>query len=231
MLKLECLFFASLKDAAGCSKTRLELVEGSTVGQLIEALEAQFPKLVPFQRRYQVAVQAEMQPHSHVLCDGDEVALIPAVSGGAPDDLILVAEAPIDLNRVYNSVLRDDCGAVTIFAGTVRNYVGSDPAGSRVDSIDYSVYQSMAEKSMAELASQVREKLPVARTCLWHRTGVVPAGEASVAIAVSTPHRAESFEACRWLIDELKRQVPIWKKEIGPDGSVWIEGDARVPSV
>lgn len=231
MAQVRCLFFASLRDAAGQGKATLEWTETAPLSKFLDLLEEQFPKLQPFRGHYQVAIDQEMAESEALVQPGAEVALIPPVSGGSPVHQVRVTPEPLDLNAAFEQVSHLGCGAINIFAGTVRNYAGPDPLGPSVSTIDYSAYESMAEKSMQQLAEQAAERFPVQKTVLWHRTGPVAAGQASVVVAVATPHRAESFEACQWLIDQLKKLVPIWKKEIGPHGSVWIEGDARVPSL
>ncbi len=139
-------------------------------------------------------------------------------------DLIQLTETPISVDDCLNAVRRDDCGAVVLFLGTVRNQTGGQP----VDRLDYQAYPPLALTEMEKLAAEARAKWTLGNLALWHRHGSLGPGEISVCVAVSSGHRVEAFEAGRWLIDTLKSTVPLWKKEVGPDGEVWIEGDARV---
>ncbi len=136
--------------------------------------------------------------------------------------MILLTETPIDLAAALAHVQTGSAGAVDVFIGTVRNQT----AQKRVVRLEYEAYAPMALKKMEELAAAARRRWPVERLALIHRVGVLEIGEAAVVIAVSTPHRAEAFEACRWLIDTLKDVVPIWKKEVFEDGDVWVAAHA-----
>jgi len=136
--------------------------------------------------------------------------------------LILLTDTPIDLAAALAHVQTGSAGAVDVFIGTVRNQT----AQKRVVRLEYEAYAPMALKKMESLAAEARRRWPVERLALIHRVGVLEIGEAAVVIAVSTPHRAEAFEACRWLIDTLKDVVPIWKKEVFEDGDVWVAAHA-----
>jgi molybdopterin synthase catalytic subunit len=128
---------------------------------------------------------------------------------------------PIDYHPLTESVRRNGCGAVTLFLGTVRDLTGDQVTVF----LDYEAYPPMAEKKLTEIEAEVRRRWPVGDIAMIHRLGRMHVGEISVAVAVSTPHRADAFEACRYAIDTLKELVPIWKKENAPDGSTtWIEG-------
>jgi molybdopterin synthase catalytic subunit len=128
---------------------------------------------------------------------------------------------PIDTHALTETVRRNSCGAVVLFLGTVRDLTGDQ----RTVFLDYEAYPPMAEKKLAEIEAEVRRRWPVGEIAMVHRLGRLGVGEVSVAVAVSTPHRAEAFEACRYAIDTLKELVPIWKKENAPDGaSGWVEG-------
>ena len=227
-IALRCLYFASLKEAAGTGSEQIRLLAPATVEQLLEHLEGVHPALEKHRGHYQVAVQQEIVGLSQSLQEGDEVALLPPVSGGAPADSVRLLTEEIRAQEVLDRVLLSHCGAVVLFLGTVRDFAHSQGAPS-VERIDYSAYEAMAQTEMHRLVTRVREKMELGCVALWHRLGSVAAGEVSVAVAVSSCHRDEAFEASRWLIDQLKASVPVWKKEIGPSGEVWIEGDARLP--
>ncbi len=134
---------------------------------------------------------------------------------------ILLTDQPLDLQQAMEFLRTEEAGALNFFVGTTRSHTGD----RQTEHLSYEAHVPMALQEMEKLARQVEVQWPVLRVCLFHRLGEVPAGEASVIIGVATPHRAESFAACRWLIDTLKKQVPIWKKEIYTDGSQeWVQG-------
>lgn len=211
----------------GCREQALEIDPAWTVAELLDDLETRVPALKAMRGRYRVAVEQKMVNSEAVLLGGaQEIALIPPVSGGRGAWVRLDHE-PIVSDLVLEAVRRPDCGAVLLFLGCVRNSFQSEV----VERIDYSAYESMALAELKGLAEESLARLgEPSAVAVWHRLGVVAAGEASVAVAVATPHRRAAYEEGQWLIDALKARVPIWKKEIGPDGAVWIEGDARVPS-
>lgn len=223
-MKVRCLFFASLQQAAGGSSREVELPPDATVSSLLESLEATHPEIARYRRTFKVAVDGEFAGVEQPLCEGAEVALLPPVSGGSKG-LVRLTEGPVSVDECLQAVRRPDCGAVALFLGTVRNRTGE----MRVERLEYSAYERMALPMLEDLAKQVRERFPVAEVALWHRTGTLEPGEISVAVAVSSGHRREAFEAARWALDTLKETVPLWKKEIVEGGAVWIEGDARTP--
>jgi MoaE-MoaD fusion protein len=205
--------FAALRERAGTGKRELELPQGATAGDVFAALAigAEPPGL-------NYAVNQEYAERSQALQDGDEVALITPVSGGADEPLVLLGPEPIDLARLIEHVSGPDAGAVATFTGTVR-----DNARDRaVLDLEYEAYPGMAEREIARIARAVLADHGCLRAAIWHRTGVVAVGEASVAIAISSAHRAAAFAACKQAIDTLKVTVPIWKKERYADGEVWI---------
>ncbi|MBS2036678.1 molybdopterin converting factor subunit 1 [bacterium] len=221
------LYFASLSEAMGCREESLDLPATWTVGQLLDHLESRVPALKAMRGRYRIAVNQEMAPdESLVLGEAREIALIPPVSGGR-GSWVRLDHQSIRSDEVLQAVQRPDCGAVVLFLGCVRDSFQSEI----VERIDYSAYEEMALKELQKLADEALERLgQPAAVAVWHRLGPVAAGEPSVAVAVASPHRGPAFDEGRWLIDSLKARVPIWKKEVGPGGAVWIEGDARLPS-
>lgn len=134
--------------------------------------------------------------------------------------MFLVTDRPLSIDDAYRAVLREDCGAVCVFVGTVRNA----NEGKDVRAIDYSAFREMAEKEFAKIAEEASEKWPLGRWYIAHRVGRLVPPEASVVIAVSAPHRAEAFEACRFGIERLKKMAPIWKEEFYDSGKAWIGG-------
>jgi MoaE-MoaD fusion protein len=201
--------FAGLRERAGVGTRQLELAEGATLGDVWPALELgdEPPGLLcAVNRRYADATTA--------LADGDEVALIPPVSGG---DFRLSAE-PLSLDAVVREVQRDEAGAIASFLGTVRNR----SRDRTVLHLEYEAYEGMAEETMAGLARDLTERHDLLAVAIHHRVGRVEIGEASVAIAVSAPHRAAALTACQEAIDTLKHSVPLWKKEVYEGGEEWI---------
>ncbi|RYG79444.1 MAG: molybdenum cofactor biosynthesis protein MoaE [Alphaproteobacteria bacterium] len=139
--------------------------------------------------------------------------------------MVLLTDQPLDSQVAINAVLTDADGAYVLFVGTTRNHA----RGRSVTGLEYDAYKPLAESQMAQIVAAVQERWGLACAIL-HRTGYVAVGEASVVIAVASPHRAEAFAACQWAIDTLKADVPIWKKEYAADGTYWIEGDASLPA-
>ena len=179
------------------------------------------PSLGPISGSLQVAVNAEYAPRDASLRDGDEVALIPPVSGGSGDLFRIVTEA-IAVDALQDRVRAPGDGAVVTFSGTVRNRTGD----VETSYLEYEAYPEMAERVMARLAEEARERWPVGRIGILHRVGRLEIGEISILVSVAAGHRREAFEACHHLVDRLKEEVPIWKKEVGPDGQYWVEGPA-----
>jgi MoaE-MoaD fusion protein len=201
--------FAGLRERAGSGTRQVELADGATLGDVWPALDLgdEPPGLLyAVNRRYAEATTA--------LADGDEVALIPPVSGG---DFELRAE-PLSLESVVSAVQRDEAGAVATFLGTVRNR----SRDRNVLYLEYEAYEGMAEETMAALARELTERHSLLAVAIQHRVGRVEIGEASVAIAVSAPHRAAALAACKEAIDTLKQTVPLWKKEVYEGGEEWI---------
>jgi MoaE-MoaD fusion protein len=209
VVKVTVRLFAGLRERAGAGERALELPAGAVLGDVWERLElGEEPGGLLY------AVNREYAGQDRALADGDEVALIPPVSGGA---FALSAE-PLDLGEVIAQVADERAGAVATFLGTTR--VAS--RGRTVLHLEYEAYEGMAEKAMAELADELRNRYDLCEIAIAHRIGRVGIGETSVVIAVSAPHRQDALAACKDAIDTLKQTVPLWKKEVYEGGEEWI---------
>jgi molybdopterin synthase catalytic subunit/molybdopterin converting factor small subunit len=198
--------FAGLRERAGWSQRE---VEAATVADVWPALGlGDEPKGLLY------AVNKQYAPRDRELADGDEVALIPPVSGGA----FLLSDEPLSLDRVVDEVRDPRAGAIATFTGTTRDR----SRGRDVEYLDYEAYEGLAEGLMTEIATELGERYELCGVAIHHRIGRVQIGETSVVIAVSAPHRADALAACRDAIDELKQRVPLWKKEVYAGGEEWI---------
>lgn len=219
-MQVHILLFAGVADAVGKSTVQLELREGATVDQLTHQLEQEYPDATPLIRQCMVAINQEYALPQSAIQPGDEIALIPPVSGGeetSDPPVCFVTEEPLSADQLIRTVKNPYAGAVLTFAGTVREYT----EGQRTVSLEYEAYAPMAIKKMEEIVREIQNRWPQVQVAMAHRTGHLAIGEISVLIAVASPHRAESFEAGRYGIERLKQIVPIWKKEIWEDGSMW----------
>jgi molybdopterin synthase catalytic subunit len=219
-MRVRVLFFGGLKDLAGKSDDLLDLPEGALVRDVLEHYLSEVPRMKESLASLAVAVNQEYAGAKTRLKPGDEVALLPPVSGGSGRALI-VRDA-IDTPGVLQRIKRGEDGAAVVFEGVVRNQT----RGRRTLYLDYEAYEEMALRQMEGLAEQALKQFQVRDIAVVHRLGRLEIGEASVLIVVASAHRAAAFEACRWLIDTLKRTVPIWKKEYFEDGAVWADGEA-----
>jgi molybdopterin synthase catalytic subunit len=225
-LRVQILFFGQLKEVAGRERETLELPEGARVADLLRRYAEVKPALQPYYDAMAVALNQEYSEAGARLHDGDEVALIPPVSGGngtrtgSPRQIEIVRER-IDVPSVVEAIKRPEDGAVAVFEGIVRNH----SRNRRTLYLDYEAYEPMAQKKLEELAEQALGQFAVREVAIVHRLGRLELGETSVLIVVASAHRAAAFDACHWLIDTLKKTVPIWKKEHFEDGAVWADGE------
>ena len=212
------LFFAVLRERAGRDRDTLDLPSGATVAALLEQLGVRHPALAGLEGRIQVAVNRQMVPRTHLLAAGDEVALIPPVSGGGEPRRIAVTGQKLSLDEVSSAVEAASQGGIVTFSGQVRRQ-GAVPDVTR---LEYEAYVPMAEEVLAAIAREIELEYPGVQVAIHHRIGTLVVGETAVIIAASAPHRAEAFAACRVAIERLKQRAPIWKKEIGESGAVWV---------
>jgi molybdopterin synthase catalytic subunit len=211
------LYFAVVRERLKLDGESLELPDGATVDALLDALVARHAALGPLRAVIKVAVERDFVGGDHRLRGGEEVALIPPVSGGAGGPF-RVTDEKLDLDEVVRAVSTPEHGGVATFTGVVR----SRSRGKTIVRLEYEAYRPMAERKLAELAQRIAEEHPGVRLAIVHRVGVLAVGDAAVVIAASAPHRAAAFDACRSAIERLKSDVPIWKKEIADDGEEWI---------
>jgi molybdopterin converting factor subunit 1 len=219
-MRVRVLFFGVLKDLAGKSSDLLDLPEGALVRDVLAHYLSEIPGLKEALASLAVAVNQEYAGAETVLRSDDEVALLPPVSGGSGKASIV--RGPIETRGVLDRIKHGEDGAAVVFEGVVRNQT----RGRRTLYLDYEAYEEMALQQMEGLAAQALKQFQVRDVALVHRLGRLEIGETSVLIVVASAHRAAAFEACRWLIDTLKRTVPIWKKEYFEDGAVWADGEA-----
>ncbi len=220
-MRVRVLFFGVLKDLAGRPSDVLEMPDGALVRDVLAHYASQAPELRESLNSIAVAVNQEYAAAETVLKADDEVGLLPPVSGGSGKAAAIVRDA-IDTQGVLARIKRGEDGAAVVFEGVVRNRT----RGRRTLYLDYEAYEEMALDQMLRLAEQAVKQFQVREVALIHRLGRLEIGETSVLVVVASAHRAAAFDACRWLIDTLKRTVPIWKKEYFEDGAVWADGDA-----
>ncbi len=224
-MQVRVLFFGALRDLAGRSNDALTLPEGARLSDLLAHYEAALPRLKDFLPAIALSINQEYAPPGAALHDQDEVALLPPVSGGN-DDRRLPAHVALVRDRIATetvlaAIKQPEDGAVVVFEGIVRDHT----RGRRTLHLDYEAYEPMARRKLEELAKEALERFEIREVALVHRLGRLQHSETSVLIAVASAHRAAAFDACRWLIDTLKKTVPIWKKEYFADGAVWADGE------
>ena len=219
IMQVRVLFFGVLKDLAGRSSDLLTLPDEATAGDVLEHYEMRLASLKGKLSSIAVSVNQEYTGPEAKLHSGDEVALLPPVSGGLPRAAIV--RERIDTATELEKIKQPEDGAAAVFEGVVRNH----SRGRRTLFLEYEAYEEMARKQMESLAEQALAQFQIRDVALVHRLGRLEIGETSVLIIVASAHRAAAFEACRWLIDTLKRTVPIWKKEHFEDGAVWADGE------
>jgi molybdopterin converting factor subunit 1 len=225
-VQIRVLFFGLLKDLVGRSSDTLQLNEGARLEAVLQHYSRQFPRMAAMLPSLAISVNQEYATADALLQAGDEVALLPPVSGGtagarsSEDDVRLVRE-PISSEAVIAALKAPEDGAIVTFDGIVRD----NTRGRRTLYLNYEAYEAMALKQMRGLAKEARSRYGVRQVALVHRLGRLEIGETSVLIVVASAHRGPAFEACRWMIDTLKKTVPIWKKEYFEDGAVWADGE------
>lgn len=230
-MQVRVLFFGSLREMLGRSSDVISLPDGASLSELLDRYASEKPELHKFLPSIALSVNREYATTDVRLGDQDEVALLPPVSGGSGPNCQIVRNK-IDTAGFVEMLKRPEDGAVVVFEGIVRNH----SRDRRTLYLEYEAYQEMALKQMEELVASAYEKYAIDQARIVHRLGRMEIGETSVLIVVTSAHRAAAFDACRFLIDTLKKTVPIWKKEFFVDGAVWADGEpfpeeVRNPSI
>lgn len=231
-MRVKVLFFGQLKDVIGRSEDELQLNGQDTVASVFQHYADRFPQIAALADSIVLARNHIFTSKSTPLAEGDEIALLPPVSGGqggythfikddASGNFFGLTRDPVSCRELTADLLRGEDGAVVNFEGVVRN----NTKGRRTKFLDYECYEAMAIKVMADLGRDIAQNHAIGRLAMVHRLGRMEIGETSVAIVVTAPHRRPAFEAALEGINRLKRTVPIWKKEYFEDGEVWVEGE------
>src|ERR1700735_2603297 len=232
-VRVRVLCFGQLKDITGLAQEDAEISEGARVEDLFERYGQRFPRLVEFRPSVAMSINQEYAAWRSQLSGGDEVAFLPPVSGGqqAPAgesqstrpgaDIFEIVRSAIRPQEIIEGLKAPGDGALVVFDGFVRNNFKGKPTLY----LDYEAYESMAYAKMREIGAEIHAKFPIDGVAIVHRLGRLEIGETSVLTAVTSPHRAAAFGACRYAIDTLKRTVPIWKKEYFAGGAIWADGE------
>jgi molybdopterin synthase catalytic subunit len=230
-VRIKVLFFGPVRDLVGVREDALEIAEGGRLGQVFEHYAARFPRLGAMSGSIVLALNQQFSPPSAPLAEGDEVALLPPVSGGSgvythqiadpAGHFFALTRQTIDGATLARALLQGADGALVTFEGVTRN----NTKGRATRYLDYECYEAMAVKTLAEIGREIAAAHAISRIAMVHRLGRVEIGEASVVVIAASPHRRAAFEAALEGINRLKRTVPVWKKEYFADGEVWVEGD------
>ncbi len=236
-ITVRVLFFGAAREAASRDEATLGVRAPASTRSVFEEIINAYPPLARFGRSLLIAVNEEYVPTDREIHDGDTLAVFPPVSGGNEnaregdaatktphEDFFELTTAPINVGEVARRAIPPQCGATVTLDGYVREWT----KGRRTHYLIYESYDPMAMREMRRLGRQAHEQFDIAHIGIVHRTGRLEIGETSVVITVSAPHRRTAFEACEWAIKELKRTVPIWKKEFYEGGEVWIEGEGAL---
>lgn len=225
-MKITVLFFAHLKEKAGAPQLVLDVPEGITTVGFKSLLEERYPALKAAMPTALISVNQEFSFDEDRIPAEAEVAVFPPVSGGEPPTILRVTREPLDLDELVEQITYDTTGAACIFTGMVRGQTQRGQAHQTI-SLEYEAYIPMAEAKMGQVANEIRERWPaVEGICIVQRIGHLEPRTPTVIIACTAAHRDTGvFEAARYGIDRLKEIVPIWKKEIGPEGEEWVEGE------
>ncbi len=226
---VKVLFFGMLKDVVGRAEDSVVLEPGAPLGRVFDHYAERYPRLKELERSVVLARNQQFAPGSTLLQDGDEVALLPPVSGGSietPPEIademgfFALTRSKIDTQGLAARLVRGEDGALVTFEGVVRN----NTKGRATLFLEYECYEAMAIRLLAQIGNEIAHAYPIGRIAIVHRLGRLEIGETSIAVLAAAPHRDAAFKAAREGIDRVKRLVPIWKKEHFADGEVWVDG-------
>jgi MoaE-MoaD fusion protein len=220
-VRIHVLFFGVLRDVTGLREDSIEVPEGGRAASVFAHYSARFPRLAEMSASIVLAVNQKFCAPSEALADGDELAMLPPVSGGSEENIFALTRDPIDAAALARKILRGEDGALVTFEGVTRNNTKGRPTRY----LDYECYEAMALKTMAEIGEEIARTHQISRIAMVHRLGRIEIGETSVVVIAVAPHRRPAFEAALEGINKLKRLVPVWKKEYFEDGEVWVDGE------
>lgn len=220
-MNIRIRYFAAFREALGRREEVLQLPETARIADIRTLLLERQPELQPILERSLCALNRTYAQSETLLHDGDELVFIPPTAGGSEQQtFIQLTSEPLDRAELVAKVSHPGVGGIVVFEGVVRD----NARGKRVRYLEYEMYAEMAEQQIRVIIEEARQRWGVERVAVAHRSGRLEIGEASVIIVVASPHRAEAFDACRYIIDTLKARVTIWKKEVAEDGAEWVEG-------
>ena len=216
-MRVAVRLFGAVREAVGEKELSVELREGASLGDLRRLLATRYAVFDAYGDRLAASINLEVARPQTPLRDGDEVAFLPPVSGGAGS--CWISERPLDVGDAVARVAGPDMGGIVTFIGAVRDHA----RGRAIRHLEYEAYPEMAVREMEKIADEAARRWPQARVAIGHRAGHLEIGEIAVVVAAAAPHRAEAFLACRFAIDTLKETVPIWKKEFAEGGEYWVD--------
>jgi len=216
-MRVAVRLFGAVREAVGEKELSVELREGASLGELRRLLATRYAVFDAYGDRLAASINLEVARPQTPLRDGDEVAFLPPVSGGAGS--CWISERPLDVGDAVARVAGPDMGGIVTFIGAVRDHA----RGRAIRHLEYEAYPEMAVREMEKIADEAARRWPQARVAIGHRAGHLEIGEIAVVVAAAAPHRAEAFLACRFAIDTLKETVPIWKKEFAEGGEYWVD--------
>jgi len=220
-MRIRIRYFAALREIVGQGEESLVVPDESRIGDIRNLLIKRYPQLEAVMERSLCAVNHHYVGVDTLLEENDELVFIPPTGGGAlMEPVVQLTHEPLDRNALVDAVSSPGCGGIVVFEGVVRNHA----RGKQVRYLEYEMYEEMAREQIQAIIHEAQQRWGVERVALAHRMGRLEIGEASVIIVVASPHRAEAFDACRYIIDTLKATVTIWKKEVAVTGEEWVEG-------
>jgi MoaE-MoaD fusion protein len=214
-VRVRVRLFGALADRAGRDEDVVDVSEGATATEVVDAVGTRHPAAAGLVGHLRVAVNLEVVPGERRIAPGDEVALLPPVAGGE-GRIVTGLHARLSVGEALDAVSDPDAGGTVVFVGTVRS------EGGRVEHLEYSAYEEMAERILRDIAMEATQKWGLAGVAILHGVGRLAVGDRTVVVACSAAHRGDAFDACRYAIDEVKRRAPIWKAEVGPAGRRWV---------